>query len=141
MGHLGAPAITYPHGLGYLLVKSSPTWCQVTPVCNFRQLYIAFMGSTYLDVSSFVLIWVSTINYHAFLDEACKLPSQHRHNLEKKKSSVVSTCFYIIPHPPSKEFFLLSLGHIPFLSQYILSLDVSHRQYGINNPVRQTASN
>lgn len=70
-----------------LLVRKSPTWCQASPFCpigNFSQLHVALTESaTYLNVSSFILIWVSTVNYHTFLDEACKFSSQHRHNLKK----------------------------------------------------------
>lgn len=133
-----------------LLNEEQPPWCQVTPVCNFRQLYIALTGPTYLDVSSFILIWVSAINYHTFLDEVCKLPSQHRHNLKKKEEKNKNIELHKPPRvqvfqdvftggSKTRSFFLLSLEHLPFLSQYISSLDVSHRQCGINNSVRQTA--
>lgn len=49
--------------------------------------------------------------------------------------------FFLLHPQPSKEFFLLSPEYIPFLSRCILNLDVSHRQCGINNPMRQTAFN
>lgn len=94
--------------------------------------------TAHLDVSSFVLVRIAAVNDHTLLNEACKLPSQDRHNLKrkKKKSTLIVLRAFLITEVKNAS---LSPEHVPFLSQCTLNLDASHRQCGTNNPRKQTA--
>lgn len=78
--------------------------------------------AAYLDVSSFVLVWIATVNDHTLLNEACKLSSQDRHNLQKaNKKKAQFNCFQGYFYYLSKERLAVPRAHTISESMYFKS--------------------